>query len=228
MHFSLQQVFLGAALAGTAAAAALSQRTQSCNGSPDICDRLYSNVTYVGSHDSAFVGILPTQNQFISVAKQLSLGVRFLQAQSHDKDGVIELCHTTCLEEDAGTLATYLATIKTFLDDNADEVVTLLLTNGDSIAIADYGTIFESAGLDTYAYAPSGTPALADWPTLGTLISSGKRLIVFMGVFSLFLLFLPGSGSSIQLTGKQITTPTHQRLTTSSMNSHTCMKRHTT
>ncbi|EFX02694.1 hypothetical protein CMQ_2623 [Grosmannia clavigera kw1407] len=176
MHFHLQQLLL----AGIAVAASLPQRAQSCNGSPDLCDRLYSNVAYVGSHDSAFVGILPTQNQYISVADQLSLGVRFLQAQSHNKNGVIELCHTTCAEEDAGTLATYLASVKTFLDDNPNEVVTLLLTNGDSIAIADYGTVFTAAGLDTYAYAPSGTPALADWPTLGALISSGKRLIVFM------------------------------------------------
>lgn len=157
------------------------RRDQSCNGSPLLCSRLYSNVTYVGSHDSAFVGLLPTDNQFTSVASQLSEGVRFLQAQSHNKSGVIELCHTTCLEKDAGSLASYLVPIKSFLDANPNEVITLLLTNGDAIPVTKYGAVFQAVGLASYAYAPSGTLSLDQWPTLAEMISSGKRLVVFMG-----------------------------------------------
>ena len=160
------------------------RRDQSCNGSPSLCGRRYSNVTYVGSHDSAFVGLLPTDNQFTSVASQLSQGVRFVQAQSHNKNGVIELCHTTCLEKDAGTLTDYLAPIKSFLDANPDEVVTLLLTNGDAIPVAQYGTIFQAVGLASYAFAPSSTLSLDEWPTLAEMISSGKRLVVFMGEYA--------------------------------------------
>lgn len=52
-----------------------------CNGNIALCDRLYSNVSQIGTHDSAFVGILPTQNQGKSVADQLGAGIRFLQAQ---------------------------------------------------------------------------------------------------------------------------------------------------
>lgn len=151
-----------------------------CNGYSALCGKLYSDVTFVGSHDSAFVGTLPVDNQFTSVADQLSQGVRFLQAQTHTKSGVIELCHTTCAEEDAGTLESYLSTVKTFLDDNVDEVVTLLLTNGDGIAGATFAAAFEAAGIDTYAYSPGKTLSLSQWPTLGSLIDAGTRLVVFM------------------------------------------------
>ena len=98
-----------------------------CNGQDALCSRAYSNVTFVGSHNSAFVGLLPSQNQLVSVEDQLGLGVRFLQAQTHDLDGTIEMCHTSCVELDAGTLTDYLKPIKTFMDANPNEVVTLLL-----------------------------------------------------------------------------------------------------
>ncbi len=87
-----------------------------CNGSADLCGRAYSNVTFVGAHDSAFVGVLPTDNQYTSLADQMGLGIRFLQAQTHDSGGTIEMCHTTCLERDAGPLSDYLAPVKAFLD----------------------------------------------------------------------------------------------------------------
>ena len=75
-----------------------------CNGNAALCSRLYSNVTQIGTHDSAFVGILPTDNQQVSVTDQLDDGIRFLQAQTHVKSGVLELCHTSCTELDAGPL----------------------------------------------------------------------------------------------------------------------------
>lgn len=152
-----------------------------CNGYAALCPKLYSNTTFIGSHDSAFDGILPVDNQFDSVADQLSLGVRFLQAQSHLKDtSTIELCHTTCTEEDGGSLQTWLETVVTFLDANPNEVITLLITNGDGIDGADFAAVFEAAGAADYAYAPGSVLSLADWPTLGDLIDAGSRLVVFM------------------------------------------------
>ncbi|KAF3000654.1 hypothetical protein E8E14_007269 [Neopestalotiopsis sp. 37M] len=151
-----------------------------CNGNAALCDRKYSNVSFIGAHDSPFVGILPTQNQLQDVTAQLNQGVRYLTAQTHDKDGAIQLCHTSCALLDVGTLQDYLADIKTWLDGNANQVVTLLVTNGDAIDIAKFGDIFSAAGLASYAYTPGADLALADWPTLGTLISAGSRLVVFM------------------------------------------------
>lgn len=163
-----------AVVARTATAASV------CNGYAALCDKLYSNVTWIGSHDSAFVGVLPVDNQFDSVADQLSIGVRFLQAQSHLEGSTVELCHTTCAEEDGGSLQTWLETIVSFLEANTEEVITLLITNGDGLPGSDFAAAFEAAGADTYAYSPDATLALADWPTLGDLIDAGSRLVVFM------------------------------------------------
>jgi hypothetical protein len=115
-------LFLGAAWLGLATLA-----LAACNGQDALCSRPYSNVTFVGSHDSAFVGLLPSQNQLLSVADQLGFGVRFLQAQTHNLDGTIEMCHTSCDLLDQGTLTDYLKPIKSFMDANPNEVVTLLL-----------------------------------------------------------------------------------------------------
>ncbi|CDM27097.1 PLC-like phosphodiesterase, TIM beta/alpha-barrel domain [Penicillium roqueforti FM164] len=155
-----------------------------CNGRSEYCTRSYSNITFVGSHDSAFVGPLPQQNQNIDIKAQLDMGIRYLQVQTHRSilDGnIIELCHTSCLLEDAGTLKSFLTTIKNWLDTNPNEVVSLLLTNGDSIAITEFGDTFSGSGIDNYAYVPFANPLLiSDWPTLGDMISRGKRLVVFL------------------------------------------------
>jgi hypothetical protein len=59
-------------------------------------------------------------------------------------------------------------------------VVTLLLVNSDSASASELGTVFNSANISTYAYdPPSLTSAPSSWPTLQTLINSGKRLVVF-------------------------------------------------
>lgn len=158
---------------------------KTCNGHSEYCSRSYSNITFIGSHDSAFVGDLPQQNQNIDIKAQLDMGIRYLQVQTHhsliDKK-VIELCHSSCFLEDAGPLKDYLVTIKKWLDGNPNEVVTLLLTNGDSMSVTEFGDTFSSSGIKDYAYVPASSPlSISDWPTLGDLISSGKRLVVFLG-----------------------------------------------
>ncbi|KAJ4423635.1 hypothetical protein N0V82_001658 [Gnomoniopsis sp. IMI 355080] len=151
-----------------------------CNGKDALCSRLYSSVTFVGAHDSAFFGPFITQNQNINVSEQLALGVRFLQAQAHNLDGHIQMCHTSCLELNAGPLSAFLAPVKAFLDGNPNEVVSLLLTNGDGIPVTDFASVFEAAGLVEYVFAPNGTLALDQWPTLQTMIDNGTRLVVWM------------------------------------------------
>ena len=160
-----------------------------CNGRSEYCDRSYSNVSFVGSHDSPFVGKLPQQNQNIKIENQLDMGVRYLQAQTHhsvlDKS-VLQLCHTSCFLEDAGTLKSFLETVKGWLDENPNEVITLLLTNGDSVDITEFGDTFSESGISDYAFVPSSSPdtlSIDKWPTIGEMISSGKRLVVFLGKF---------------------------------------------
>jgi hypothetical protein len=155
----------------------------SCNGNAALCSRKYSNVTQIGTHDSAFVGILPTDNQYESLTSQLNAGIRFLQAQTHVKNGALEMCHTTCAELDSGTLVSYLTTITTWMAANPNEVVTLLLTNGDGAAVSLFGAAMTSSGLSAYAYTPPSQLAMADWPTLQELINKNTRLVMFLGMF---------------------------------------------
>ncbi|KAI5859765.1 PLC-like phosphodiesterase [Durotheca rogersii] len=151
-----------------------------CNGRAELCDRKYSEVSFIGSHNAPFVGFGPADNQFVSVTEQLDLGVRFLTGQTQEKRGNPQMCHTSCFLEDAGPLKDYLGEVKSWIDGHENEVVTLLITNGDAIDINKFADAFKSSGLDRYVFTPDRKLGLKDWPTLGELISSGKRVIVFM------------------------------------------------
>ena len=161
-------------LAATAAAA--------CNGNNALCGRRYSDVTFIGSHDSAFVGSGPSDNQYTSVTDQLNLGIRFLQAQTHDSGGTIEMCHSYCWLRDAGPLTNYLTEINNWMNSHPTEVVTLLLTNQDNIAVSKFADVFRNTGLEKYVFRPNGHLNRGDWPTLQQLIDSSSRLVVFMGM----------------------------------------------
>lgn len=152
-----------------------------CNGNAAFCSRSYSNVTLIGAHDSAFVGILPTENQVKSVADQLGAGVRFLQAQTHELDGQLYMCHTSCDLLNAGLVTDYLNTVKTWMDGNPNEVLTLLLTNGDRVDVSKFGDAMSSVGLDKYAYTLPHQLKINEWPTLQEMINDGNRLVMFLG-----------------------------------------------
>jgi hypothetical protein len=167
--------------------AGLEPRQQACNGNSAFCDRKYSNVSWIGTHDSAFVGTIidPRVNQEQSVNDQLDAGIRFLQAQTHTVDNgqTLEMCHTSCEELDAGPLSDYLGSVKTWLDGNPDEVITMLLVNGDNVAASLFDSTFTAAGLKQYAFVPSTTPnmlSIGDWPTYAEMIAAGTRLVVFL------------------------------------------------
>lgn len=156
-----------------------------CNGHAELCNIPYSNVTFVGAHDSPFSSVdgnLPSDNQDLSVADILKLGIRYLQGQTHKNvAGDFDLCHTNCLLLDAGTVVNFLGTVKTFLDSNPNEVVSILLTNGDNLDVSVFGSAFQNASIVDYAYVPPSNPLpIGSWPTLGDLIDSGKRLVVFL------------------------------------------------
>ena len=155
-----------------------------CNGHTELCDRSYSNITQIATHDSAFVGILPTDDQDVDVTAQLDAGVRFLQAQTHrNVFGTLSLCHTSCFLKDAGSVQAYLQVIKKWLDAHPKEVVTLLLTNGDNVRVSEFDDVFVASGIQPYAYVPGPShdpSALDSWPTLGQLIRNGTRLVAFL------------------------------------------------
>ncbi|KAI4176233.1 MAG: hypothetical protein LQ346_007924 [Caloplaca aetnensis] len=153
-----------------------------CNGHATLCSRKYSNITFLGAHDSPFVGDSPADNQGLSVTDQLNAGIRFLQGQTHvNAFKALSLCHTNCFLNDAGNLTSYLSTIKEWLDAHPDEVLTLLLTNGDRLDPGKFDAAFKAAGVDKYAFVPPNAPLpFSEWPTLGDLIENKTRLVVFL------------------------------------------------
>ncbi|KAJ9385387.1 hypothetical protein DTO063F5_4352 [Paecilomyces variotii] len=162
------------------------QQQPPCNGHIEFCTRQYSNISQIGAHDSPFIGDLPSDNQNLNITQQLDFGIRFLQGQTHKNlEGELDLCHTSCLLEDGGSLVSFLQTVKGWMDveSNANEVVTLLLTNGDNVPVEEFGAAFESAGVKEDVFVPDSSPGvlgLGDWPTLSDLIENGTRVVVFL------------------------------------------------
>ncbi|RKO87528.1 hypothetical protein BDK51DRAFT_34727 [Blyttiomyces helicus] len=65
---------------------------------------------------------------------------------------------------------------------NPNEVITLIFENHSGIPGATLQSLFQAAGLINSLYTPAS--ATAAWPTLGSMVSSGKRLVVFSDVLN--------------------------------------------
>jgi hypothetical protein len=126
-------------------------------------------------------------NQDQNITQQLRDGVRMLQMQAHNNSGTIYLCHTACGLYNGGTLLDYLKTVKTWMDTNPNEVVTLLIVNSDNLPAAQFASVFVAAGVDSMSYSPkSASLPASDWPTLGSLVDAGTRLITFLSTTASF------------------------------------------
>lgn len=154
-----------------------------CNGYESLCSKLYSNVTFLGAHNSYSVGSSISNNQHYGVATQLDDGVRLLQGQGHNgtnKAGsMIELCHSACALEDGGTLESYLGKVVTWVEANPDEVVTILWVNSDNMPASNWASAYVSTGLANYSYVPSSNQVAA-WPTMQALIDDKTTVVNFL------------------------------------------------
>jgi hypothetical protein len=71
--------------------------------------------------------------------------------------------------------------IASWVEAHPYDVITILLGNSDLIKVDNYTSPIQDSGLGRYVYTPPKIPmALGDWPTLGELIISQKRVVVFM------------------------------------------------
>ena len=156
--------------------------TQPCNNYPELCSRSYSNITYVAAHNSPFVN--PNNaaaNQEFGVFAQLNDGIRMLQGQTHFFDNTIYYCHTSCNLLNAGSAESYFTNITRWVQKHPFDVVTILIGNADFRAVTDYVAPLEASGLSNYAYVPPKVPMnITDWPTLSSIILTGKRVVIFM------------------------------------------------
>ncbi len=165
-----------------------------CNGADALCSRSYDKVTVPFAHNAMSNRdegwAIPNQDH--GLAKQLADGVRGLMLDLHYFDpstnltdqprldgpsaqDQVYLCHTACILGKT-RLLDGLCTITNFLDQNPGEIVTIIFET--YVQDADTAAVLQAAGLGEYAYA-HGDPS-APWPTLGDLVASGKRLVVFL------------------------------------------------
>ncbi len=83
-------------------------------------------------------------------------------------------CHTVC-EIGAEPMAPVMDRLNTWMDEHPREVLVLFIQ--DTVTPEDTAAVLEKAGLADKAYVhPDG----AEWPTLGEMIDSNKRLVVLM------------------------------------------------
>ncbi|MEV6106696.1 hypothetical protein AB0M28_18545 [Streptomyces sp. NPDC051940] len=188
--------------------AAPSAASTGCNGSTELCDRPYDEVVQIGAHNAMSTvadGFLNAHHD-PSITGQLDLGVRALLLDTHywetgetllppglglrgqardtlvrAVDDVVSarrgtwLCHGPCRLGASG-LTAQLRAVGRWLDAHPRDVVTLIVQDG--ITAADTERAFREAGLLRHLARPPADPT-APWPTLGTMVRRGQRLVVF-------------------------------------------------
>jgi len=74
-----------------------------------------------------------------------------------------------------------LETLVSWLQSNPYDVVTVLIVNSNYVDVGNYTAPIMSSGIHDYLYEPQYVPQRRDqWPTLGQMILSGKRVVMFM------------------------------------------------
>ena len=145
-----------------------------CNGSNDLCNKRYNEVAYLTTHN-AFNSkqdryLFP--NQKSNISEQLNNGVRALMIDVYDDNGSTVVYHAYKFLG-SQPLSVYLNDIKDFLDNNPNEILTIILeTYTSSNAIENE---INKVGLLKYLHTQDVNSL---WPKLQTMIDSNKRLVM--------------------------------------------------
>ncbi len=146
-----------------------------CNLYPELCNKKYDEVAYLTTHNAfnASEDGFTLGNHTFGLERQLNDGVRSLMLDVYDENGVATMYHGFSA---LGTMTLYdgLEIIKAFLDNNPNEVITIIFesyVNSDLIE-----SDLESAGLIDELFVKDEN---SDWPTLQEMIDLQKRLVVF-------------------------------------------------
>lgn len=156
---------------------------QQCNGYSEFCSKPYNELTYVLTHNSYAYSANPASTQLCAISSQLADGVRALKLSAvkpeNSTSSSMHLCHTSCSILDAGPATDTLSKIASWLKDNPDEVLSIFwnIPNQDFDA-SDFQSPYQSSGLLEYAHVQQANNYT--WPTLGEMISSGKRLVNYI------------------------------------------------
>ena len=147
-----------------------------CNGSLNLCSKQYNEVAYLTTHNafnSDQDGLL-FPNQTYNIASQLNDGVRSLMIDVYDHFGTPTAYHSVFA---LGTipLSDIFNDIKTFLDNNPNEIITIILEC--YVTSNEIENEINQSGLSNYLYAHNSA-----WPTLQNMIDNDNRLVIFSDV----------------------------------------------
>ncbi|KAF9411763.1 hypothetical protein BGZ94_001242 [Podila epigama] len=175
-----------AILLATSAIASVSAQQKACNGYAALCAKPYNQLVSACAHNAYAVSpknaASLAANQNNNIPTQLEDGIRAFMLDAYNlpsgATNDIALCHSSCALLDGGLLSTALGQIKSFMDKNPNEVITILWENSQNLAPEHFQAVYEAAGLVRLSH----TQAVGDttWPTLTQMIASGKRLVSFI------------------------------------------------
>ena len=147
-----------------------------CNGHEALCARSYTDVSFPMAHNamSSVEERWRAPNQGVRLWNQLGLGVRGFMLDTYVDRGETVVCHGAC-GLGKRSFVDVLRDLKLYMDCHPAEVITLILEahiDEETTRIA-----FEQAELISYLdMQPTRSQT---WPTLETMIRSGRRLVVF-------------------------------------------------
>ena len=149
-----------------------------CNGSASLCLKTYNDVAYLTTHNafnSDEDGFL-FPNQTYNITSQLNAGVRGLMIDVYNHFGTPTAYHTVFA---LGTIpfSDLLNDIKSFLDNNSNEIITIILEC--YITANDIEDEINQSGLSSYLYTHNSNTG---WPTLQNMINNNNRLVMFTDI----------------------------------------------
>ena len=153
---------------------------KACNGYPELCDKPFSSVAYPTAHNAYAVGKSAAANQNYGIATQLKDGIRGFMLDANfpqNNTKQVDLCHNTCDLLDSGPATIILSQFTNWLNNNPNEVITILWENAGKVPAAMFNDVYTSSGLAKYAHFQQ---VGKDWPTLSELIDSGNRVVNFV------------------------------------------------
>ena len=165
-----------------------------CNRDPRLCERKFSDVSFATMHNafaSSQGGFVVAQHR-ACIATALVQGVRAFMLDVHLlRSGEIALCHVSCALGSVSVSKT-LGVFREFLELNPREVVTIFWelgydmqenpsTNETRLLRQQLNDTMHNSQLVAFAHSQQFIPFVGwpEWPTLQTMISSGKRLVIF-------------------------------------------------
>ncbi len=149
-----------------------------CNGDAALCDRPFNEVAFLTTHNAynSAEDDYASPNHNLSIVSQLNDGVRGLMIDVYDNMGVASVFHSAPFLG-SRPLVEFLIEIREFLEENQNEVVTIILecyTTADMIE-----SEINASELTDYLYTHDVDTG---WPTLQEMIDDNARLVILSDV----------------------------------------------